>query len=172
MQGLLNRWLGVGVVAISLAVSTAYAEDLPAPKGPVVLTITGNLTKSNKDAHTAQFDMEMLKKIGMKKVQTSTTWTKGKPTFEGPLARDILKLVGATGAKVNAIAINDYKVEIPTADFTKYDVIIAATMDGKAMSRRDKGPLWVIYPRDQHPELVSPEADSKFLWQLKALDVK
>ncbi|WP_018151697.1 molybdopterin-dependent oxidoreductase [Leeia oryzae] len=172
MRTLLRPLAGLFMMGALCTMTSALADGLAKPTGPVVLTISGKLTKTNTDKQTAVFDMAMLKSIGMKTVQTSTTWTKGKPKFEGPLARDVLKAVGATGSKTIAIALNDYKVEIPTADFTKYDVILAITMDGKTMSRREKGPLWIIYPRDQFPELVTPEADAKFLWQLKGLDVK
>ena len=82
-----------------------------------------------------------------------------------------MALVGAKGTTVTAIALNDYKVDIPMADFTQYNVILAMTVDDKPMSRREKGPLWIIYPRDDHPDLKTPEMDSRFLWQLKTLEV-
>jgi len=73
---------------------------------------------------------------------------------------------------VTATAANDYSVEIPVSDFLDYDVILAITMDGERLTLRDKGPLWIVYPRDDHPELSSPLINSRWIWQLVALELK
>jgi hypothetical protein len=67
--------------------------------------------------------------------------------------RDLLKKVGASGTEITAVALNDYKVKIPIADFDKVNVILAYRRDGKAMPVRDKGPLWIMYPFDENPSL-------------------
>ena len=54
---------------------------------------------------------------------------------------------------VRFIAANDYYVDIPTEDFADYDAILAMEADGKPLSRRDKGPLWLMYPISDHAEL-------------------
>jgi hypothetical protein len=58
------------------------------------------------------------------------------------------------------------------ADFAKYPVLLAYSMDGKALTARDKGPLWIVYPRDDYPEIKDPLLDSRWVWQLKEIDVK
>jgi len=161
----------VSVFLLALLPGMSSGAPLGQPKGEIMLTVTGNITNTNTPEKTAAFDAAMLKAIGIKEIKTSTTWTAGTPSFKGPLARAILALVGAKGTTVTAIALNDYKVDIPMADFTHYDVILAMTVDDKPMSRREKGPLWIIYPRDDHPDLKTPEMDSRFLWQLKTLEV-
>jgi hypothetical protein len=84
---------------------------------------------------------------------TSTVVTDGKQTFTGFLMRDLLERLDAEGDHVTAVALNDYAVEIPMADFYDFDVIVAYSMDGTALSRDDKGPLWIVYPRDDHEAL-------------------
>ena len=37
---------------------------------------------------------------------------------------------------------------------------------------RDRGPLWVIHPLDDHPELNSEDTHSKMIWQVRRLDVE
>jgi hypothetical protein len=46
-------------------------------------------------------------------------------------------------------------------------------MNGQRLKISDFGPLFLIYPRDAFPEdLAGASADSKFVWQIKALIVK
>ncbi len=106
---------------------------------------------------------------------TTTDWTDGKTRFSGPLIRQVLETAGVDAASVETIhatAANDYTVEIPAADIAKYDVILATEMDGKRLTLRDKGPLWVVYPRDDHAELNDPEVNSRWIWQLVELKVE
>ena len=148
------------------------ANDLGQPQGPVILEVTGNIGTSNK-GQSAAFDLAMLEKLGLTTVKTSTVWTDGGPrSFEGVLARDVMAAVGAKEPRtVVARALNDYTIEIPVVDFHEYDVIFAMRMDGQLLTARDKGPLWVVYPRDDHPELQDERIDQRWAWQLKALEV-
>ena len=54
----------------------------------------------------------------------------------------------------------------------EYDVLLAFRMDGQDLTPRDKGPLWVVYPRDAHRELVDAKFDARWAWQIKRLEVK
>ncbi|MCI2394477.1 hypothetical protein [Aliiroseovarius sediminis] len=45
-------------------------------------------------------------------------------------------------------------------------------MDDKALERSDKGPLWIVYPRDAHKELQDIRYDYRWVWQLSELAVK
>ena len=150
----------------------AAAAELGKPTGPVVLEIRGKLGVTN-DGDMALFDLGMLEKLGLKTVKTSTVWTDGGArAFEGVLARDVMAAVDAPNAKtVMARALNDYAVEIPVADFYRYDVIFAMRMDGQQLTARDKGPLWVVYPRDDNPELQDERIDQRWAWQVYKLEV-
>jgi hypothetical protein len=44
-------------------------------------------------------------------------------------------------------------------------------MDGNAMSVRDKGPLWVIYPYDSDAAYRTEVIYSRSIWQLDRLEV-
>jgi hypothetical protein len=114
----------------------------------------------------------MLESLPQETVATVTPWTDGQTTFTGPLARAVLNLVGAAGTRVEAVALNDYGVVIPTGDFEDYRVILAMLMNGKPMGVRDKGPLWVIYPWSEHPELQTDVVHGRSIWQLKAMNVR
>lgn len=106
-------------------------------------------------------------------IRTHTEFTDGLVEFSGPLVRDVLALIGLGGAKVaRMVALNDYAVEIPIDDFTKFDVILALTKNGEKMTPRDKGPMWVIYPIDSNPALNDPLYNSRMIWQLSLIELK
>lgn len=147
------------------------ADALPRPTAAVMLTVSGDIANTNVGKE-ARFDRAMLEKLGIRTLRTSTTWTTGVKTFEGVLARDVMTAAGAKGAEVRAIALNDYAVSIPMVDFERYDVLLAFRMDGQDLTARDKGPLWVVYPRDAHRELNDSKFDARWAWQLKRLEVK
>ena len=86
--------------------------------------------------------------------------------------RDVLSAVGANGVSVTAIALNDYSYTMPAADFERYPVLLATAMNGEEMSSRDKGPMWIIYPRDDFPELDQQESDHRTLWQVRELVIE
>ena len=49
--------------------------------------------------------------------------------------------------------------------------IIAYEMNGKPMSRREKGPLWIVYPYDSAAKYRTELAHARSVWQLDRLDV-
>ena len=103
--------------------------------------------------------------------------TAGKSEFtrselEGvPLAR-LMAHVGASGTKVQVVALNRYKTEIPVADFAAQGAILALKRNGQYMEVRDKGPLFVIYPFDAKPDLKSELYYGRSAWQVRSITVE
>lgn len=150
---------------------TLLAQPLPAPQGPSLLRVSGNISHTNQ-ADAAHFDRELLAMLPRHELETSTSVTDGVKHFEGFLMRDLLEWVNAKGVRVAAIALNDYLIEIPIEDFYHYDVLVADTMDGVPLTSRDKGPLWIVYPRDAHRELQDIRYDYRWVWQLHRLEIQ
>ena len=160
--------LAAAMLAVCASTS-AFALDKPT--GDVILTITGHVANANVDG-TAQFDADMLAQLASRSGEMETPWTTGKVTFSGPLLRAVLEEAGATGDKLVVKAINDYSAEVPMEDAQKLDTILATSMDGKSMSIRDKGPLFLIYPFDQNPDLYTEKYFSRSVWQIKEVEVQ
>ena len=163
-------------IALLLIAATLFARqeplqaaELAAPTGPVVLTVSGAIGVRNS-GDTAVFDIAALEALPKTEIRTSTPWT-GVSTFEGVSLADLLAAVGATGATIKATALNDYTVEIPAADAT-LGAIIAYRVDGKQLSVRDKGPLWIVYPFDENPALKTETNFARCIWQLQALKIE
>lgn len=167
----LGRVAAYGIAAMFLIFGAAHAEPLPQPEGRAILEVTGKIANRN-DGDKAVFDLAMLESLGKTTLVTTTAWTEGKQEFEGVLLSALVERVGASGGTVAAVALNDYKVDIPVSDFADYPVVLAYRMNGKRLKIRDKGPLWVVYPQDDFPALKTKQTQSKWVWQVKELNFK
>lgn len=151
-----------------LTLCLAFIFSAPAlAQSDTVLTLTGAVAQDE-----VILSHDDLLAMSQKQLVTATTVTDGRSTFEGFLIRDLLEAHQATGEVVVARALNDYKIEIPISDFERFDVIGAMSMDGVPLSPRDKGPIWIVYPRDDHPELQDIRYDTRWVWQLVSLHVQ
>jgi hypothetical protein len=120
---------------------------------------------------TLDLSLEMLEALPQATVVTENEFANGKVAYRGPLMRDVLAQLGLDGvAQVRLIAANDYFVDIPTEDFRAYDAILAMEADGKRLSRRDKGPLWLMYPISDHAELNDPVYLRRLIWQVVRIE--
>ncbi|WP_320178888.1 molybdopterin-dependent oxidoreductase [Roseovarius pacificus] len=152
------------IALFCLSVSTA---PLVAGESPPVLRISGQLANAPVTLSLAD-----LKAMPVTTLETDTVVTDGMHRFTGVLMRDLLENLEAEGDIVTATALNDYIVDIPMTDFEDFDVIVAYAMDGAALDRADKGPLWIVYPRENHTELQDIRYDYRWVWQLSQLDVR
>lgn len=164
------RRLAAAAVCIALG-GPAWAGTLAPPKGAVVLTVTGKIATTNVGA-AAQFDIAQLQALPGRITETETPWTKGRTRFEGPLGSALLDAVGASGTSLHVVALNDYAVDVPVADFRQWPVILAVKKNGKPMSVRDKGPIFVVYPFDVDPSLYNEKVFSRSAWQVKSIEVR
>jgi hypothetical protein len=150
---------------ISTTLSGAFAEDLAAPSGQVLLSVSGAISVTN-DGDTARFDMEMLRDLGETSFTTITPWTEGQQTFTGVSLKALLDRLEVDSGTLSATAVNDYAVDIPAADAVEDGPIVAYMRNGETMSVRDKGPLWVVYPYDAKEEYQAEVIFSRSIWQL------
>jgi hypothetical protein len=148
------------------------ADALEPPSGPVILTVSGAISETNTPEGTAAFDIEMLHALPQGTIATSTPWTEGRREFSGPLGRALLDAVGATGTMMTVMALNDYSAEVPVEDFRAHPVILATSMDGKLMTVREKGPLFIIYPFDDEPDLYGEIYFGRSVWQIASIEVR
>ena len=84
---------------------------------------------------------------------------------------DPLDKGGVTGTRLGAVALNDYKVEMPLEDAVRHGAILALRLNDKPMSVRDKGPLFVVFNYDSAAELRSERYYNRSIWQLRRLQV-
>jgi hypothetical protein len=159
------------VVGASALIAPAAARALEAPAGKVILTIRGAVANAN-DNGAASFDLEMLQKLPSQTFSTKTPWFPQPRKFTGVSLQALLDAVGAQPVSVNAVALNDYRVDIPLEDFTRHGAMLAYWVDDKPMTVREKGPLIVIYPFDADADLRNAVHYSRAIWQLRSLELR
>lgn len=91
--------------------------------------------------------------------------------FTGVPVALLLEELGSSGNTLRASAINDYTIEIPVESLEDTYPILAYEMNGSPMHRRDKGPLWVIYPFDSDEKYRTSQVFSRSIWQLDRIEV-
>lgn len=160
--------LAIGLLMTAWPILAASTEK---PLGPVLLTVSGAVTAPNA-GHGAQFDLAALDAFPQHVTETDTPWYQSRTRFQGPLGSDLLKAVGAKGTVMRLIALNDYAVEIPLADFMNWPVILATRVNDNVISVRDKGPIFVIYPFDRQPSLYNEVYFGRSIWQLKSIEIR
>ncbi|MEP2530362.1 oxidoreductase [Shimia sp.] len=162
-MGYVNRAVLVSVLTCvsSLAVATENA----------VLTVSGNLPIAQEDGNI-QFSLDELQAMGTVTFETTTPWTDGVQTFEGvPLAALVSALQLEYGF-LEATAVNDYSVNFPVDEAMAEGPVVSFLRNGKPMSLRDKGPLWIVYPYDSDADYRTEIVYSRSIWQLDRIVVK
>lgn len=170
----LGSWLcgGAGVaLAFGLATASIAQEPLPAAGAEVLLTVSGAIKATNA-GDVAALDLAILEAMGTVEFETETIWTQGVQSFQGVPLVTLLDRLGAEGSVIAASALNDYTIEIPMSDAVEGGPIIAFRQNGEALSVRDKGPLWVVYPYDSRSEYQTEVIYARSIWQLARIEVK
>lgn len=145
--------------------------NLPPPELAPLLIVKGALSLTNV-GNEAHLDRALLETFGVTTVRTSTPWSEATHEFEGVLLGSLLKALGASGTSMRSRALNDYEVDIPIEDVQRYKVLIAWSCDGISLTRRDKGPLWLVYPWSDHPELNNSATKQRSIWQLHEIELQ
>ena len=165
MRRLLLVW------CLFLMVSDVVAAELDPPTGEVLLTISGNIRYTNSE-NGAEFDLAMLEALGATAITTETPWTDQATSFTGVRLNILLKAVGARSMMFRAQAFDNYWYDVTDVDYEKYPVVVAYKRDGEFMSARNLGPLWLMFPFDDYPELLTETNKASCVWQLNSLVVK
>ncbi|MCH2093805.1 MAG: oxidoreductase [Rhodobacteraceae bacterium] len=167
---MLRHFMPILTVIGMISPTFVHAEELASPTGRILLTVSGQITETNADG-VAQFDLDMLRDLGVEEVQTTTIWTDGPQVFVGVSLDVLMDRVGASGSSIDASAINDYTVQIPLSDAVDGGPIVAFQRNGNVMSRREKGPLWLIYPFDSSADYRTEVIYSRSIWQLDRMAI-
>ncbi|MGG2397068.1 molybdopterin-dependent oxidoreductase [Pseudomonas sp. SH1-B] len=113
------------------------------------------------------FSLEQLQRLPHASIRLRSAV--GDPqTWTGvPLQRLLAEVPGAdNGRPLHTSALNHYSVVVPYEDILRYQPLVAYKLNGQFMSIRDHGPLYLIYPFDDHPELHQQLFYNRSIWQL------
>ncbi|HEY7605566.1 MAG TPA: molybdopterin-dependent oxidoreductase [Actinomycetes bacterium] len=125
----------------------AAGERVAAPKGDVVLTVSGDIASANK-GRKLELDLASLEKMRQVRLEAAEPFLKRRVTFEGVLLSDLLKVAGVpdSASKVSLTALDDYKVDFKVADVRSSQMLLATKADGKHMPVDRSGPIRIVFP--------------------------
>jgi len=156
-------------VSVLLAILVLAHTTVPAAADEL-LVVRNATDPAQAEVRFSEADLLALPQVT---IRTRTEFTDGVVEFIGPLARDAVAAIEpGTATSIHLVAANDYAIDIPLSDLTDYDVILAMQANGKRLSRRDKGPIWLMYPLDDHPELRDPAYTIRLIWQLTVMELR
>jgi hypothetical protein len=150
------------LLALTLTAGNATSQPLDIP-----------LVIATKDDAPLHLDLADLDAMPQESFVTGTLWTEGETRFSGvPLAVLLDQAgIGDDATRIELVALNDYKVEIPLDEIEDTRPIVATRMDGKVMAVRDKGPYWLVYPYDEDIRYRTEAIYARSIWQLGQLRV-
>ena len=140
---------------LAAAVTTAASAD-------AVLTVTNG-------ERALEMDAAMLNALPQVSFETSTIWTDGLISFSGPSLRSLLDQAGISDGQLTLTAINDYEIQLSVDEIEDNAPIVATLMNGEPISRREKGPYWVVYPFDADKKYQQEEVYALSIWQLSSI---
>lgn len=152
----------------------AAAALLPAL--PVLSRSRPMLTINEPSGTVRELTDEDIAALPWHHIDTHTRWTEGVQSFRGPYLTDVLTSGGMSradfaGHNLLMRALNDFGMVMPADEAWDFQPILACEMNGKRMRVRDKGPIWLVFPRDQRIELQNSSMDARWIWQLFEIDV-
>jgi hypothetical protein len=127
--------------------SLAAGQKISAPKGEVVLTVTGDIGEVNK-GKKLELDLASLEKMRQVRLEAAEPFLKRRVTFEGVLLSDLLAVAGVpdSATTVSLTALDDYKVDFKVADVRSSQMLLATKADGKHMPVDRSGPIRIVFP--------------------------
>ena len=149
--------------------ATVFAACVALPTAGLTQTVLNVITPDT----SAAFSLEDLLAMPQTTVITKNDYVDSTTKFQGPLLSSILeRLEIDRSANLKMVALNNFASEAPASDAYEFNVILAVLRDGERMTVRDKGPIWVIYPMDDNPELQDEAYNGRLVWQLKEISVE
>ena len=176
------------------AVGASAAATLAAPaqserkkpgactNGPALLTITGDISRANRNGLNPALDQLMAKqKVSFKRACTFNFETLAelpqasirpileydeKPhTLSGPLLIDVIHSAGGQITGTTSVllrAIDGYTVTVSASEFYRFRFLLATHLDGEPMPLGGLGPLWAVYDADRFSELAAKPVSQRF----------
>ena len=166
----------------------APAMALEPAKGPVVLTIVGDMEDTNRPASqeaqdpffayhdrsftaAAEFDRGMLEGLGTQSITIDVPGVIPSVQLEGPWLSDVLTAVGGEGKDITVLALDGFGSEIAAADLDRFDWLLALKQDGRYLGLGQRGPTWLVYSRRDGKPLTE-EDELRWPWASFLIEIK
>ena len=145
-------------------------QDVPAPAGKPVFTVTGKISTTNRGG-TLVFDQRTVEQLGLVQARLYEPWTKQNLEFRGVWLRDLVALAGVSdqATKLHVTALDDYAVDLNLADVRAGGIMLATRAgDGSAIPLDQGGPTRIVFLDG----IAAGANADQWVWSIKQIDVQ
>ena len=149
------------IVALVFATGVAAQTPQPVTLDPIEHAAAA-LVIQGADGTEQTYTPAALEALPTYRLRTTTPWRDQPVNFDGVLLNDLLAQSGLHQVDaIKVIAENDYSTIIPRALWETVPVLVATRVDGRAHTRRERGPIQFVIGMDDYT--TSPIAGEKHL---------
>ena len=106
------------------------------------------------DKREITLDEAALAALPQVEFETATPWTLGTHRYRGPTLKSVLAQQQVDSASaIDVAALNGYQQRVDLSLFAKVPLTLVRYQDDKPLTRRNKGPLWLLVPLSAHPDM-------------------
>ena len=124
------------------------------------------------DKREIPLDEAALAALPQTEFETATPWTAGVHRYRGPTLKAMLAAQGLKDVThVRVTGLNGYQQQFDLAPFAEVPLTLVRYQDDKPLTRRNKGPVWLLMPFSEYPEFDVSPIHSFMVWQLVRIEV-
>ena len=140
---------------------------------PVILSIYGDIVLDDGQYQRLDFTLSELQALAQAEVITAHPWSAEVHHYQGIDLAALLKLLFADKEikNLNLEGLNGFSMALEWSKISDFSPILAFQEDGNLMSRRNKGPLWLMLAYDQAPKVQQADFLHYMVWQLRTIRV-
>jgi hypothetical protein len=191
----MNKRQFLGATALASVAGATPAAATASARGPVLLTITGAIGRSNRGAldpaldqmmhkqkvefkRAFTFDFAELARLPARTIRPTLEYDAKPHQLRGPLLADVLARAGAPAgdqATVVLRAVDGYAAGMKLGEARSLGLIVATHLDGQPMPLGGLGPLWAVYDADRVHAMASRPLAQRFAncpWALYHIEVQ
>lgn len=161
--------LRIVLLVTMLVASVAHAME-PVKVEPTRFAKASLTVVASGEEH--HLDPAALEALGTYALTTITPWREDAAAFVGIRLKDLLAHHGLEDeASIRVTAENAYAITIPREVWTENGALVATRVDGRAHSRRARGPIQFVFDMSRDPRLGAPEFHQNWVWMAARIEV-
>ena len=124
------------------------------------------------DKREITLDEAALAALPQVEFETATPWLLGTHGYRGPALKSVLAAQQVDSASaIDVAALNGYQQRVDLSLFAKVPLTLVRYQDDKPLTRRNKGPLWLLVPLSAHPDMDVSAIHNNMVWQVIRIEV-
>lgn len=147
-------------------------DAIPPPTGGVILVITGHQGVTNV-GQELQLDMQTIERMGLVRYSVFDPYLRKDTVYTGVLLSTLADILNIDPAGAFYLsAIDDYHSTITIEQIQRWPILMATRQNGKYMDLGHGGPLRIIFPYDNYPELDHFLLHDLWIWNINTIEIE